>query len=63
MHAVLKKQSNAFQSYIYSDNFDIVAIIETWLSDHIYTYEICHSGYTVIRRDHDGREEVCSLLL
>ena len=55
MHVALKKQINAFQSFIYSNNFDIVAITETWLSDHIYTNEIIHSGYTVIRKDRDGR--------
>ena len=51
----LKNQINAFQSFIYFNSFDIVAITETWLSDHIYKNEIFRSGYTVIRRDRDGR--------
>jgi len=31
----LNKQINAFQSYVYSVNFDIIAITETWLSNNI----------------------------
>jgi len=51
----LNKQINAFQSYIYSENFDIIAITETWLSNHTYTNEILPSGYAVTRKDRDGK--------
>jgi len=48
----LNKQINAFQSYVYSD---IIAITETWLSNHIFTNEILPSSYNDIRKDRDGR--------
>ena len=51
----LNKQINAFQSYIYTKDFTIIAITETWLSKHIYSKEIFPSGYTVIRKDRDGK--------
>jgi len=51
----LNKQINAFQSYIYSENFDIITITETWLSNHVYTNEILPSGYAVLRKDQDGK--------
>ena len=36
--------------------FDIIAITETWLTDHIYTNEVFPTGYT----DRDGRGGACS---
>jgi len=37
------------------ENFDIIAITETWLSNNIFTNEILPSCYTVLRKDHDSR--------
>jgi len=36
---------------VYSNNYDIIAITETWLTNHIYAKEIFPSGYNVIRKD------------
>ena len=55
MHAVSEKKINSFQSFIYSNDFDIIAITETWLTDHIYSNEVFLTGYTVLRKDRDGR--------
>ena len=44
-----------FQSYTYSNEFDIIAITETWLTKHIYTNELLPCGYNVLRKDRDGR--------
>ena len=44
----LNKQINDFQSYVYSETFDIIAITETWLTNNIYTNEIFPSGYRVL---------------
>ena len=35
----LNKQINPFQSYIYSNDFTIIALTETWLSSHVYIYQ------------------------
>ena len=51
----MNKQINDFQSYIYSENFDIIAITETWLSNHTFTNEIFPCSYNVIRKDRDSR--------
>ena len=52
----LNKQINDFQSFVYSETFDIIAITETWLTNNIYTNEIFPSGYTVLRKDRDSRD-------
>jgi len=41
----LHKHINAFQSYVYSENFDIFEITETWLSNYIFTNEILPSNH------------------
>ena len=51
----LNKQITKFQSYIYTADFDVIAITETWLSDNIYSNEIFPNNYNIIRRDHDTR--------
>ena len=45
---------NDFQSYVYSETFNIIAITETWLTNNIYTNVIL-SGNTVLRKDCDSR--------
>ena len=55
MHAVLSKQICDFQSFINSRDYDIIAINETWLSNHTYTNEILPKDYNVFRKDRDGR--------
>ena len=52
----LNKQINDFQSFVYSETFDIIAITKTWLTNNIYTNEIFPSGYTVLRKDRDSRD-------
>ena len=48
-----KSESNLerFQIFLYSENFDIVCVNETWLSANVYNAEILHSGYTIVRND------------
>ena len=40
---------------IYSHNFDIVGITETWLSSNIFDNEILPINYTIYRNDHGSR--------
>ena len=51
----LNNQIHNFQSYIYSNDFDVIAITETWLTKHIYTNELLPCGYNVLRKDRNGR--------
>ena len=51
----LKNQLRNFQSYVYSNDFDVIAITETWLTKHIYTNELLPCGYNVLRKDKSGR--------
>ena len=44
-----------FHSYIYSRDYDIIAITETWLSNHIYTNKTISHGYNALRKDRDRR--------
>ena len=48
-----KTESNLerFQNFVYSEDFDIVCVNETWLSAKVYNVEILHSGYTIVRND------------
>lgn len=40
---------------MYSNNFSILSFTETWLSDYIYNKEIIPSGYSILRKDRNGR--------
>ena len=42
---------NSFQAFVYSKNFAIVAITETWLKDFIFDNKILPSNYTIYRID------------
>ena len=52
--AIVNKLS-AFQSYVYSQNFCIVAITETWLNSFIMDNEILPSGFNLYRKDRTTR--------
>ena len=47
--------SKAFQSFIYASSFDIIAITETWLSDHFHSNEILPNNFNLIRKDRGTR--------
>ena len=51
----LNNKFNDFQSYIYSVNYDIIAITETWLHDNIFSRENLPNNYTILRKDRDTR--------
>ena len=44
-----------FQNLVYCEDIDIVFVNETWLSKSAYNTEILHAGYTLIRKDREGR--------
>ena len=51
----LKNKILDFQTSVYAGDFDIVAITETWLNDSILDHVLLHTGYTIYRKDRDGR--------
>ena len=51
----LTKQLNSFQSYIYSTDFSLIAITETWLSNNILDGEVLPTNYTIYRHDRVSR--------
>ena len=52
-----KTESNLerFQNFVYSEDFDVVCVNETWLSSNVYNAEILHPGYTIVRNDRKTR--------
>ena len=46
---------NNFQSYVYSVDFQIVALTETWLTESIFNNEILPTGYNIYRQDCGSR--------
>ena len=44
-----------FQGFVYSSDFSIVCITETWLNSDIFDNEILPSGYSIYRKDRDSR--------
>ena len=44
-----------FQTFVYSLNFDVVGVTETWLSDMILDKEIIPYGYSIYRKDRASR--------
>ena len=46
---------NSFQAFVYSKNFVIVAITETWLQDFIFDNKILPSNYTIYRNDRQSK--------
>ena len=51
----LVNKISAFQSVVYTYNFHILAIIETWLSDCIFDNELLPSGYSILCKDRSHR--------
>ena len=41
------KQLTSFQSFVYSSDFSVIAVTETWLHDYIFDNEILSSGYNI----------------
>ena len=44
-----------FQSFVYSSQFNIFCICETWLSDFVYDHEILPCNYSIYRKDRMSR--------
>ena len=44
-----------FQSFVYSFEYNIFGICETWLSHYILDKEILPHGYNIYRKDRDTR--------
>ena len=51
----LVNKLSKFQSLIYSSNYDIVLVSETWLSDSIFDQEILPTNYCIFRKDRHSR--------
>ena len=49
-HSIVNKLRN-FQPFIYTQDFSLIVISETWLHDYIYNKEILSTGYTIYRKD------------
>ena len=48
------RKLNKFQSFIYSNSYEIVCITETWLSDAVFD-EIIPKNYSIYRKDRKSR--------
>ena len=46
---------SSFQTFIYSHEYDIIAITETWLTKNIFDNEILPINYTIYRNDRGSR--------
>ena len=44
-----------FQSFVYTGDFDIVCVTETWLTDAVSNAELLPNSYSVFRRDRVSR--------
>ena len=44
-----------FQSYIYSSDFDVICLTETWLSESVFDQEILPTNYNIYRKDRPSR--------
>ena len=47
----LVNKLSLFQSYVYSSDFDVICLTETWLSESIYDQEIPPTNYNIYRWD------------
>lgn len=52
-----------FQNFVYSENYDIIAVTETWLNDNIFNSEILNCGYTIYRKDRGSGKRGGGVLL
>ena len=46
---------NQFQSVVYTKNFDIICVTETWLNNTVFNNEILPTSYTIYRKDRANR--------
>ena len=44
-----------FQSFVYSHDFEIFCVCETWLSDNIHDHEILPDNFILYRKDRPSR--------
>ena len=44
-----------FQSYVYSSDFDVICLTETWLSESVFEQEILPTNYNIHRKDRPSR--------
>jgi len=44
-----------FQSLVYTKNFDIICVTETWLNNTVFNNEILPTSYTIYRKDRANR--------
>ena len=54
IRSIVNKLS-AFQAHVYSSDFDVVCLSETWLSDSLFDQEILPSNYNIYRNDRPSR--------
>ena len=50
----MNKLSN-FQSFVYTSNFNILCITETWLTDSVFDLEILPTDSTIYHKDRHSR--------
>ena len=48
---------------VYSEDYDVVAVTETWLNDNILDSEILSHGYSIYRHDRDSSKRGGGVLL
>ena len=51
----LFQKLTSFQSFVYSSQFNIFCICETWLSDFVYDHEILPCNYSIYHKDRMSR--------
>jgi exonuclease III len=54
IRSIVNKLSN-FQSFVYTSDFNVFCISESWLSSSIYDHEVLHSDYVLYRNDRLSR--------
>ena len=52
-----------FQELVYSENFDIITVTETWLNEAISNKEILRIGYHIVRRDRRSEKRCGGVLM
>ena len=51
LDGTLVSNLSSFQDLVYTENFDLITVTETWLNENISNSEILPSGYSIIRKD------------
>ena len=47
----LVNKLSLFQSYVYSSDYDVICLTETWLTESIFDQEILPTNYNIYRKD------------